>query len=119
MKLLEARLAQVETLLKKDDAPGVTSLNRSEAAPVGNDERMVEYEERAPPQQQQQQQDFPAQISHLTQSTSTPDFFVDGNAFSEETYPWELISLGLDEPLPIQPVVDELNQIYFEKFHPS
>lgn len=43
----------------------------------------------------------------------------DDNATTEETYPWEMISLGLDEPLPIQPVVDELNQIYFDKSHPS
>lgn len=52
---------------------------------------------------------------------SIPSFDIldDGNATAEETYPWEMISLGLDEPLPIQPVVDELNQAFFEKVHLS
>lgn len=51
--------------------------------------------------------------------TLASDIPADDNASAEETYPWEMISLGLDEPLPIQAVVDELNQIYFEKFHLS
>ena len=28
---------------------------------------------------------------------------------------WEMIGLGLDEPLPPQEMIDELHQIYFEK----
>ncbi|KAA6406978.1 MAG: Fungal specific transcription factor [Lasallia pustulata] len=35
-----------------------------------------------------------------------------GNTFS-----WEMIGLGLDEPLPSQDVIDDLHQIYFEKLH--
>lgn len=37
-----------------------------------------------------------------------------GNDFS-----WEMIGLGLEEPLPPQATIDELHQIYFEKVHPS
>lgn len=38
----------------------------------------------------------------------------EGAAFS-----WEMIGLGLEEPLPAQATIDELHQIYFEKVHPS
>ncbi|GMG36872.1 unnamed protein product [Aspergillus oryzae] len=31
---------------------------------------------------------------------------------------WDMISLGLEEPLPDREIIDELNQIYFEKIHP-
>lgn len=34
-------------------------------------------------------------------------------------FPWEMIGLGLEEPLPPQETIDELHQIYFEKIHPS
>jgi hypothetical protein len=35
------------------------------------------------------------------------------------TFTWEMIGLGLEEPLPPQDTIDELHQIYFEKVHPS
>ncbi|EFX04748.1 c6 zinc finger domain containing protein [Grosmannia clavigera kw1407] len=38
---------------------------------------------------------------------------VDGN------FTWEIINLGLDEPLPPQETIDELHQVYFDKIHPS
>lgn len=34
-------------------------------------------------------------------------------------FTWEMIGLGLEEPLPPQDKIDELHQIYFEKVHPS
>ncbi|KAK5159624.1 hypothetical protein LTR04_004999 [Oleoguttula sp. CCFEE 6159] len=37
----------------------------------------------------------------------------------EEPYPWEMIGLGLEESLPNQDVINELNQIYFQKVHCS
>ncbi|KAI9674756.1 MAG: hypothetical protein M1817_001660 [Caeruleum heppii] len=37
-----------------------------------------------------------------------------GNEFS-----WEMIGLGIDEPLPSQEVIDELHQTYFDKIHSS
>ncbi|KAJ9653433.1 hypothetical protein H2198_007381 [Neophaeococcomyces mojaviensis] len=36
-----------------------------------------------------------------------------------EDFNWDMISLGLEEPLPPQDVMDELYQTYFEKIHPS
>ena len=35
------------------------------------------------------------------------------------TFTWEMIGLGLEEPLPAQESIDELHQIYFDKVHPS
>ncbi|KAM0314461.1 hypothetical protein ACHAO8_004658 [Botrytis cinerea] len=32
---------------------------------------------------------------------------------------WEMIGLGIEEPLPLQEVVDELHEIYFDNIHPS
>ena len=37
----------------------------------------------------------------------------------DSQFTWEIINLGLDEPLPPQDTIDELHQIYFEKIHPS
>jgi hypothetical protein len=34
-------------------------------------------------------------------------------------FTWEMIGLGLEEPLPSQETINELHQIYFEKVHPS
>ncbi|KAL2756152.1 hypothetical protein ACRALDRAFT_1034169 [Sodiomyces alcalophilus JCM 7366] len=34
-------------------------------------------------------------------------------------FTWEMVGLGLEEPLPPQETIDELHQIYFEKVHPS
>ncbi|KAK8019894.1 hypothetical protein PG990_005032 [Apiospora arundinis] len=35
------------------------------------------------------------------------------------SFTWEMIGLGLEEPLPPQETIDELHQIYFDKVHPS
>ncbi|KKA18058.1 C6 transcription factor Prf, partial [Rasamsonia emersonii CBS 393.64] len=53
-------------------------------------------------QTQQSQAGFPA-----------TDLGLDGD------FSWEMISLGLEEPLPPKDVTDELNDIYFKKIHPS
>ncbi|KAI0508508.1 fungal-specific transcription factor domain-containing protein [Xylaria bambusicola] len=37
----------------------------------------------------------------------------------DPSFTWEMIGLGLEEPLPPQETIDELHQIYFEKIHPS
>lgn len=34
-------------------------------------------------------------------------------------FTWEMVGLGLEEPLPPQQTIDELHQVYFEKVHPS
>ncbi|KAI8961747.1 fungal-specific transcription factor domain-containing protein [Daldinia sp. FL1419] len=37
----------------------------------------------------------------------------------DSSFTWEMIGLGLEEPLPPQATIDELHQIYFDKIHPS
>lgn len=34
-------------------------------------------------------------------------------------FTWEMLGLGLEEPLPPQETIVELHQLYFEKVHPS
>jgi len=42
-----------------------------------------------------------------------------GMGLDDNTFTWEMIGLGLEEPLPPQDTIDELHQIYFDKIHPS
>ncbi|KAI5862700.1 hypothetical protein GGS23DRAFT_571411 [Durotheca rogersii] len=37
----------------------------------------------------------------------------------DNSFTWEMIGLGLEEPLPPQETIDDLHQIYFDKIHPS
>lgn len=37
----------------------------------------------------------------------------------DANFTWEMIGLGLEEPLPTQETIDELHRIYFDKVHPS
>lgn len=42
-----------------------------------------------------------------------------GMGIDDNTFTWEMIGLGLEEPLPPQDTIDDLHQIYFDKIHPS
>ncbi|KAI1746799.1 fungal-specific transcription factor [Xylaria castorea] len=42
-----------------------------------------------------------------------------GMSNMDPSFTWEMIGLGLEEPLPPQETIDELHQIFFEKIHPS
>ncbi|CZR60899.1 related to Zn(II)2Cys6 transcriptional activator [Phialocephala subalpina] len=42
-----------------------------------------------------------------------------GMGIDDSTFTWEMIGLGLEEPLPPQDTIDELHQVYFDKIHPS
>ena len=136
VKALEARLAQVETLLKtQDDTPankngtnsirsatnGIPRAQRGDGmvpdfgdiAVGSSNVDMLPHIERTI-----NQHDGPAQTPypHTMLNAATT-----GSATmpAEETFPWEMIGLGLDEPLPNQDVVNELNQAFFDKVHPS
>ncbi|KAF1915234.1 fungal-specific transcription factor domain-containing protein [Ampelomyces quisqualis] len=111
VKLLEQRLQQVEHLLKNQDTPDVskdTSRPDTTSAYVANT----------------LQQTLPNSGDYL----STQDRIQDGSAADplqtgasttngDADFSWEMISLGLEEPLPPQDVMDELYQIYFAKLH--
>ena len=124
VKALEARLAQVETLLKtQDDQPAQKSSTAGRDAQMvpefeniaigGENVNMLGHTERTI-----NQSDRPAQSQYphaVLGSVATGSVNMPG----EEPFPWEMIGLGLDEPLPNQDVVNELNQAYFSKVHPS
>lgn len=50
--------------------------------------------------------------------SNTMNMGIDMN-MNDSAFTWEMIGLGLEEPLPPQESIDELHQIYFEKIHPS
>lgn len=132
VKALEARLAQVETLLKTQDDPlpsgkansnAHAQLNGHNGGMVpefsniglsGNNVNMMGHMEQAIPQH-----DFTSQSAQSHSMPGGGATSCDPIANAEEPFPWEMIGLGLDEPLPLQDVVNELNQIYFDKVHPS
>ncbi|KAK4507248.1 hypothetical protein PRZ48_000983 [Zasmidium cellare] len=132
VKALEARLAQVETLLKTQD-DGTTGQNGSNGNGQGQangskDGLLPDFGNPAigrsnvnmlpHMQQTRTQHEFPTQSPtphSMLNTMSTGDI----NGTSEEPFPWEMIGLGLDEPLPNQDVINELNQAYFERVHPS
>ncbi|KAL2429255.1 Citrinin biosynthesis transcriptional activator ctnR [Exophiala dermatitidis] len=118
VKLLEARLKQVENLLESRESTAATSSAASQ---------MSKGSETYAPGPSMPSMDIPsfgdASMSDLMQDGPFPDpamgglddFTMDaGNDFS-----WEMIGLGLEEALPPREVIDELNEIYFEKVHPS
>lgn len=134
VKALEARLAQVEVLLTTQDdqppakrKPEAVKRKATEARPIDVDPDYTVVgegvstnsrdflgcmEQSISQQELPTQEQFPYAALGLAGSG-------DVGMPSEEAFPWEMIGLGLDEPLPSQEVINELNQTYFEKIHPS
>ncbi|KAI1075058.1 fungal-specific transcription factor [Whalleya microplaca] len=135
VKALEERLKQVETLLNKSqDPPANVSPDPAKTSNV--------------PREQTRNQQVPAATTSFTvanpsiaiasdrdadrwrfngespQTSNLDDFNFTGNMSSmgmnmDPSFTWEMIGLGLEEPLPPQETIDELHQIFFEKIHPS
>ncbi|KAI7098322.1 hypothetical protein KC328_g16862 [Hortaea werneckii] len=148
VKALEARLQQVETLLKTQDDPPIGQSNRT-GNRDGNAGEQNKEADSQPPQYGEMVPDFPNIAGGFDNTDILPQNFINdtdtfepmsqdhyvntsfggmGSANSnnnntnldmanEESFPWEMISLGLDEPMPPQDVIDELNQAYFDKIH--
>ncbi|RMX72823.1 hypothetical protein D0869_14225 [Hortaea werneckii] len=145
VKALEARLQQVETLLKTQDDPPIGQGNRT-GNRDGNVGDQNKEEDSQPPQYGEMVPDFPNIAGGFDNTDILPQNFInDTDTFepmsqdhyvdtsfggmgsannnnsldmsNEESFPWEMISLGLDEPMPPQDVIDELNQAYFDKIH--
>ncbi|GME59964.1 C6 transcription factor [Neofusicoccum parvum] len=122
VKALEARLQQVETLLKTQESTEQSQPQRSNSNAFPTDpstqrsdlqgsniilDNMAQVMESVfPPGNGISPGEFPAM------QTGTAD-----NSSSSDPFSWEMIGLGLDEPLPNQEVINELNQLYFEKFN--
>ncbi|KAF2131430.1 binuclear zinc transcription factor [Dothidotthia symphoricarpi CBS 119687] len=120
VKLLEQRLQQVETLLKTQDVP-----DQSKDAP--RQDPASAYVANTIQQALPNSNDYPngtdkAPGPFSGADTSRAGSFQAGDTTTntgEQYFPWEMISLGLEEPMPPQDVMDDLYQIYFAKIHPS
>ncbi|KAI5800097.1 fungal-specific transcription factor domain-containing protein [Geopyxis carbonaria] len=107
VKALEARLAQVETLLKDQ--------NGSEHPPPGrgtlhnlatNGHSLFESSD------------------HMMDGIGMPKFVPESPNMSwagniDPSLSWEMVAMGMEESLPSIETVDALHTIYFEKIHPS
>ncbi|KAK3311333.1 fungal-specific transcription factor domain-containing protein [Chaetomium strumarium] len=137
VKALEERLKQVETLLKTQETLSVTP-DGGKGTPLSID---------AGAKQPLNQRTAATTNFHITDpsigiassremdrwhfvadSPHAPPPLEDFNLNSgmgmgmggvDNNFTWEMIGLGLEEPLPPQETIDELHQIYFEKIHPS
>ncbi|KAG8626088.1 hypothetical protein KVT40_006489 [Elsinoe batatas] len=100
VRQLEARLAQVETMLKGGDVP---------TAP-------------APKSRSVSSQASPDHMSDINLAESFPTSYASrsaGTNITPNAPPQnELMTLDLEEPLPTQNIIDDLNRLYFEKVHP-
>ncbi|OAA63973.1 binuclear zinc transcription factor [Cordyceps fumosorosea ARSEF 2679] len=116
VKALEERLKQVETLLKTQEPSQPPSNTKRPAPPPPTvmtvDPDMDRWNHTPDSPRAAQAEDFNFN-ANPNPSLAIP-VNADGSNFS-----WEMIGLGLEEPLPAQESIDELHQIYFEKIHPS
>lgn len=111
VKLLEARLQQVETLLKNQDSSEQNNnVPRQDPASA----YIANTLQQGPPQPTEQ-----GPTNYAEALSPRPDALQNGVPNSDGDFSWEMIGLGLDEPLPPQDVVNDLYQIYFKKVHPS
>ncbi|TVY19646.1 Citrinin biosynthesis transcriptional activator ctnR [Lachnellula arida] len=148
VKALEERLKQVETLLKTQDPavpdtpqPTFPQANVSGVAPrsipaadFGVSNSSIGIAEGVNAERWGFNGDSPAQLS-MDNMNFTADMNM-GMGIDDNTFTWEMIGLGLEEPLPPQETIDELyvillvaleaeayfvhrHQIYFDKIHPS
>ncbi|KAI4945929.1 hypothetical protein J4E91_007370 [Alternaria rosae] len=117
VKLLEQRLQQVETLLKTQDttdankdaprqdaASAYVANTISQALPNSGDGPNTSGNTQATGR------------SGITGASPFQNLGTPGNDVGRETS-WEMIGLGLEEPLPPQEIMDDLYQIYFSKIH--
>ncbi|KAH1490925.1 hypothetical protein KXV92_001300 [Aspergillus fumigatus] len=117
VKQLEARLAQVENLLRTQEPSAAQTQENHNHNPASNENEMTNLP------------DVPLLPTDLNTSLSPPQPIVEHQPLSQAYLPsglhtggnfgWDMLGLGLEEPLPTQDVIDELNQIYFDKVHPS
>ncbi|KAJ9663771.1 hypothetical protein H2201_005492 [Coniosporium apollinis] len=121
---------QVETLLKTQDSTAEPANNGRDAVnqtfPMGPLPQHIRGSGAEASNTNIMNDDDVAQMfdaSNLTPPDSFPmmqnNSLGDAATSNEEQFSWEMIGLGLDEPLPNQDVINELHQIFFDKIHPS
>lgn len=131
VKDLEARLAQVEGRLKTQD--NKRSKNANEPEQHGVQQSIFEAEEpmgtQADPQLSMpgvSYDSMPTNDPTILPMTNMapmmmpdPEFLPQIDLSLDQSFSWEMIGLGLEEPMPTQEAVDELTQIFLDKLHPS
>ncbi|KAL5332924.1 fungal-specific transcription factor domain-containing protein [Aspergillus crustosus] len=111
VKQLEARLAQVETLLKTQEPSAPQTQAPNFPVPLQNEPLGAEMQAAG------------NSMNNSISPTEGPLVSGPSSSFTPEggdaanNFGWDMISLGLEEPLPAREVVNELTQIYFEKTH--
>ncbi|KAK6335571.1 hypothetical protein TWF696_002341 [Orbilia brochopaga] len=145
VKALEARLAQVETLLKTQDGsadgPPASNIDAMSPAPnssinftvlSGSDFRTIVQKKKEAEQQQQRQQDDLFSVEGMASFTNCraefgrsgpnvetkQDSAMDRAFEAAPSLSWEMIQLGIDEALPDDYIIDALHTIYFDKVAP-
>ncbi|KAJ5935424.1 hypothetical protein N7466_004971 [Penicillium verhagenii] len=126
VKQLEARLAQVETLLKGQDSDSAPRTSPPQPQEHTFNGAFQDEPGLALPDLSILENDMGSAIPPVANSldASQPSQFnfpdtninIPNNISSDSQ--WNLISLGLEEPLPAPDVIDELETIFFEKIYP-
>ncbi|KAF4998851.1 hypothetical protein FDECE_11694 [Fusarium decemcellulare] len=130
VKALEERLKQVETLLKTQEPPSNVPKNLNvpmAAAPQTTSPANLTIPNAQPMGLTGDRDMDRWNFNGESPQTGTVDDFNFNASMGMNmgmnnvggTFTWEMIGLGLEEPLPPQETIDELHQIYFEKVHPS
>ncbi|KAI1660990.1 fungal-specific transcription factor domain-containing protein [Daldinia decipiens] len=134
VKALEERLKQVETLLNKNQEPPFTvgvdtgktpnttfeQPNRNQRTVPTPNFNIPNPQLNIPRDRDMDQWNFNAESPQP--AAGLDEFNFGGNlnmGGMDSSFTWEMIGLGLEEPLPPQEKIDELHQIYFDKIHPS
>ncbi|KUI54125.1 hypothetical protein VP1G_01377 [Cytospora mali] len=131
VKALEERLKQVETLLKTQEPPAAskTAANDAPSITVHADPKSSDN---TPPTPSFTVNDPSISLAtgrdmdrwnfngnNSPQPQAAADAFDFSSLPMQNSFTWEMIGLGLEEPLPPQESIDEFHQMYFEKIHPS
>lgn len=121
VKQLEARLAHVETLLRNQE-PNVVQMQPAQTrenvsfAPMQSESITPGLLDIPDLPILNGMENPMLQIPEATESHQLNQTCMPGQSFTNE-FQWEMIGLGLEEPLPTQDIIDELHQIYFDKVH--
>ncbi|KAG9186521.1 hypothetical protein G6011_09629 [Alternaria panax] len=112
VKLLEQRLQQVETLLKTQD----TADSSKEAPRESSASAYVANTINQPLPNSREVPNGATNASRIAGASPFQNAGSTGNDAETEAS-WEMIGLGLEEPLPPQEIQDDLYQIYFSRVH--
>ncbi|KAI1349588.1 fungal-specific transcription factor domain-containing protein [Xylaria sp. FL0043] len=134
VKALEERLKQVEELLKTQEPSSSTSPEATKTSHVTAFEQARNQQAAVPPNFNVANPSLAItgdrdldrwrfsgespQGNGLDEFSFTNNMPMSMNSM-DPSFTWEMIGLGLEEPLPPQETIDELHQIFFEKIHPS